>query len=190
VNDRERDMSVDTRAPKAFAAISATPPVTRPASRDDDPEGVPAAAMDPAEEFAGPDTPDGGDPRALVAARLLAAVALLATAGIQLWTAVGLGLGGPLLAQSHLLVLAAVPSAAVGLLLLGRDGRLWLVAVALSLLSLVAILLSVYLPVPGAGPFPGLDEPEWLLSKAICALADLTVVLLWLIRQIAPPAAD
>ena len=64
---------------------------------------------------------------------------------------------------------------------------MWLVAVVLSVGGLVAILASVYFPVPSVGPLPALNEPVWLVNKAICALAELTVISLWLIRQIAPP---
>ena len=39
---------------------------------------------------------------------------------------------------------------------------------------------------PAVGPLPTIDEPVWLLSKGICALAEVTVISLWLVRAIAP----
>jgi len=50
----------------------------------------------------------------------------------------------------------------------------------------IAILASVYFPITAVGPFPAINEPTWLLTKAISALAELTVITLWAIRQIAP----
>jgi len=52
--------------------------------------------------------------------------------------------------------------------------------------GLIAILASVYFPITAVGPFPAINEPTWLLTKAISALAELTVITLWAIRQIAP----
>ncbi len=186
-------MSVDTLPAKAFAAMAATPPASSgPRAAQTGPEQ--AAAVRPASadtvdvtDLADPEDVAGGDPRALTAARLVAAAALLLAAGLHLRGALTQGLAGGLLAQSHLVLMVALPAAVIGLLLLGRDSRVWLVAVTVAGLDLAAILASVYLPLPAVGPFPGLDEPVWLLTKAASALADLTVVVLWLIRQVAPP---
>ena len=131
-----------------------------------------------------------GDPRALLATRVLAAIALLVAAGVHArlaGQAGQAGLAGPLLGRSHLFLLYAVLSAvlAAALLVWGGD-RSWLVAVVLSTAGLVAILSSVYAPLPAVGPLPTIDEPVWLLSKGICALAEVTVISLWLVRAIAP----
>jgi hypothetical protein len=72
--------------------------------------------------------------------------------------------------------------------LFSRNSRVWLFAVVLSGAGLLGILASVYFPVASVGPFPAIDEPTWLLTKAVCALAELTVIVLWAIRQIAPPS--
>lgn len=183
-------MSVDTMPTKAFALMAATPSHDL---GDDEPAtgstgttgsaGLRPDDVEPDDLIPSP----AGDPRALLAARVLASVALLAAAGLHVRGALTLGLGGPPLAQSHLLLLAAVPAALVGLLLLARDSRWWPVAVLLAGLDLAAILASVYLPLPAVGPFPGLEEPVWLLTKAVSAMADLTVVVLWGIRRVAPP---
>jgi hypothetical protein len=112
-----------------------------------------------------------GDPRALLAARLLAAAALLVTLG-----------------QGQLFFMQAVASAIIAMAMILREGLAWIFAVVLSGAGLVAILASVYFPITAVGPFPAINEPTWLLSKAISALAELTVIALWIIRQIAPPS--
>jgi hypothetical protein len=132
-------------------------------------------------------TPRVGDPQALFAARLLASAALVVSALVHAKLALHLGMGGPLLGQSHLFAAHAVLSGLLAGALFTRDNRVWLVAVVLSVAGLGAILASVYFPVPAVGPFQGFDEPAWLLSKAVCAMAELSVIVLWLIRQIAPP---
>jgi hypothetical protein len=129
-----------------------------------------------------------GDPRALLAARLLAAGAMLVSAAIHGRLAfVQDTSGGGLLSQSHLFAAQAALSIVLAGALLTKDNRAWLIAVVLSVAGLAAILSSVYFPLPSVGPLPAINEPTWLLSKAICALTELSVVALWLIRQIAPP---
>jgi hypothetical protein len=130
---------------------------------------------------------DGGDPRALLVARLLAAAALMVTAVIHAKLAADLGLGGPLFGRGHLFGAQAVLTAVLAVAMLTRDNRIWLVALVLSVAGLGAILASVYFPVPAIGPFPAINEPVWLLNKAVCAFAEASVIILWLVRQISPP---
>jgi hypothetical protein len=127
-----------------------------------------------------------GDPRALLALRLLAAAALLVTALIHARLAFQLGLGGAPLGRGQLFFIQAVFSAVIAAAMFTRNNRVWLLAVVFSAAGLIAILASVYFPITAVGPFPAIDEPTWLLTKAICALAELTVIALWAIRQIAP----
>jgi len=127
-----------------------------------------------------------GDPRALLAVRLLAAAALLVTALIHARLAFQLGLGGAPLGRGQLFFIQAVFSAVIATAMFTRNNRVWLLAVVFSAAGLIAILASVYFPITAVGPFPAIDEPTWLLTKAICALAELTVIALWAIRQIAP----
>jgi len=127
-----------------------------------------------------------GDPRALLAVRLLAAAALLVTALIHARLAFQLGLGGAPLGRGQLFFIQAVFSAVIAMAMFTRDSRVWLFAVTLSGAGLLGILASVYFPITAVGPFPAIDEPTWLLTKAISALAELTVIALWAIRQIAP----
>lgn len=129
-----------------------------------------------------------GDPRALLAARVLAAVALLVTAIIHTRLAFQLGVGGVPLERGTLFLVQAVVSALLAMAMFTRDSRVWLFAVVLSASGLLGILVSVYLPIPAFGPFYAIDEPTWLLTKGIVALAELTVIVLWLIRKIAPPS--
>jgi hypothetical protein len=131
------------------------------------------------EEFA-------GDPRALRAARLLATGALLVTAIIHTRLAFQLGVVGIPLGRGQLFLLNAMASVALALAMFSRNSRVWLFAVVLSAAGLLGILTSVYFPLASLGPFPSIDEPTWLLSKAVCALAEVTVIALWLIRRIAP----
>ena len=127
-----------------------------------------------------------GNQRALLAVRLLAAAALVVSAYVHGRLALDVGMGGPLLARGHLFAAHAVLTALIAAALLVRDNRAWLMAVVLSAFGLAAILASVYRPLPAVGPFPGIDEPTWLLNKALAAFVEVTVIALWLIRRIAP----
>ena len=129
-----------------------------------------------------------GDPRALRAVRLLAAAALLVTALIHARLAFQLGMGESPLGPGRLFLVQAAVSAIIAMAMFSRSSRVWLFAVVLSAAGLLGILASVYAPIPSVGPFPPIDEPVWLLTKATVALADVTVIAVWLIRQIAPPS--
>jgi len=170
--------------------VTVTPDDPRTAeSVDHDADGTPAGVSAPEGESSAAEAAAvhrDGDPRALLAARLLAALALLVIAYIHGKLALHLGLR-PMLGQGQLFAAQAALSAVLAGTMLSRDNRVWLVAVVLSVGGLGAILASVYFPVPSLGPLPAIDEPVWLLNKAICALAEISVIALWLIRQIAPP---
>jgi hypothetical protein len=128
-----------------------------------------------------------GDPRALLAGRILAAGALLVTALIHAKLAFQLGVvGGSPLGLGQLFLLNSLASATLAVALFSRSSRAWLFAVVLSGAGLLGILASVYFPIASVGPFPAINEPTWLLTKAVSALAELTVIVLWLIRRIAP----
>jgi hypothetical protein len=152
----------------------------RPAASTPIQEGEPATSPATDSEHV------AGDPRALLAVRLLAAAALLVTALIHARLAFQLGLGGAPLGRGQLFFIQAVFSAVIATAMFTRNSRVWLLAVVFSAAGLIAILASVYFPITAVGPFPAINEPTWLLTKAICALAELTVIALWAIRQIAP----
>ena len=107
-----------------------------------------------------------GDPRALLAARLFAAVALIVTAFIHGKPAMQFGLG-QLLSQGQLFAAQATISAILAGALLTRDNRVWLFAVVLSLSGLVGVLVSVYLPVPALGLLPAIGEHVWFMTKQV-----------------------
>jgi hypothetical protein len=153
-------------------------PTANPPPRSEQPTPATSAATQPGQVT--------GDPRALLAARLIAAVALLVTALIHARLAFQLGLGGAPLGRGQLFFIQAVFSAAIAAAMFTRNNRVWLLAVVFSGAGLIAILASVYFPITAVGPFPAINEPTWLLTKAISALAELTVITLWAIRQIAP----
>lgn len=127
-----------------------------------------------------------GSRRALLALRLLAAVALMVSALIHARLSLDVGMDGPMLTLGHLFAINAVLNALVAVALLLRSNRAWLMAVVLSVSGMVAIVASVYFPLPAVGPFPGVDEPAWLLSKALAAFVEMSVITLWLVRRIAP----
>jgi hypothetical protein len=126
--------------------------------------------------------------RSLLAIRLLAAAALLVTGLIHARLAFQLGTDGTVLGPGRLFFAQAVLSVILAFALLTRDSRVWLFAVVLSGAGLAGILVSIYFPLPSMGPFPAINDPTWLQTKAVSALADVTVIALWLIRQIAPPS--
>lgn len=127
-----------------------------------------------------------GDPRVLFAARVLAASALLVTAIIHARLAFQLGVGGSPIELGQLFFVNAVASLIVAMAMFSRSSRVWLFAVVLSGAGLLGILASIYFPIASVGPLPAIDEPSWLLTKAICAMAEVTVIALWAIRRIAP----
>lgn len=99
------------------------------------------------------------------------------------------GMGASQHGRGQLFFVQAVVTAILAIAMCARESRVCLFAVVLSGAGLLGILASVYFPIPAFGPFPAIDEPTWLLTKATCALAELTVIALWLIRRIAPPSA-
>lgn len=66
----------------------------------------------------------------------------------------------------------AVVSAAIGLWLLVRPGRLVLLAAgALALASLVGVLASYFVKIPSLGPLPAVYEPFWYAEKVVVLVA-------------------
>jgi len=134
-------------------------------------------------------TRPAGHPTTLVALRMLAAAALVASAYLHFVLALENGLEGALFTMPQLFIGQAVAAAvAAGLLLVGDRERLWLVALAVAIGSTVPILLSVYFPLPAIGPMPPINEPIWYGEKILSALLGATVPVLYLIRRIAPPS--
>jgi hypothetical protein len=66
--------------------------------------------------------------------------------------------------------------AAIGIVLLRRSWA-WRLGAVVALLSLLAVLASVYTPFPAIGPFPKLDEQTWdIWGKKSSAFAELVAV--------------
>jgi hypothetical protein len=66
--------------------------------------------------------------------------------------------------------------AAIGILLLRRSWA-WRLGAAVAVLTLLAVLASVYTPFPVIGPFPKLDEQTWSIwGKKSSAFAELIAV--------------
>lgn len=147
-----------------------------------------SSSVSATDEPVAPEAPTG-DPRALLAARLLASFALLVSAFIHAKLAIQLGVGGSLISQGQLFAGTALISVILAMALLTSNKRVWLLAVVLSVSGLGAILASVYSTLPSVGPLPSINEQEWFLTKVIAAFAEASVPVLWLIRQIAPVPA-
>jgi hypothetical protein len=130
-----------------------------------------------------------GHPGALLALRVLAALALAASAYLHLKLALENGLGGTPFTLPQLFVgQAAACIAAVVMLAVGDRELFWLAALAVGIGSTVPLLASVYFPLPAIGPMPPINEPVWYGEKILSLAVGASVPLLWLIRRIAPPA--
>jgi hypothetical protein len=128
-------------------------------------------------------------PPTRAALRLLAALALVASAYLHFVLALENGLEGALFTMPQLFIgQATVAALAAGLLLVGDREWLWLPAVAVAIGSTLPILASVYFPLPAIGPMPPINEPIWYGEKILSALVGATVPVLYLIRRIAPPS--
>jgi hypothetical protein len=129
-----------------------------------------------------------GHPGTLLALRLLAALALVASSYLHVKLALETGLSGEPFTMPQLFIGQAVAAAVAGGVLLVRDRELfWLPALAVAVGSAVPILVSVYFPLPAIGPLPPINEPVWYGEKILSLAVAATVPLLWLIRRIAPP---
>jgi hypothetical protein len=129
-----------------------------------------------------------GYPGTLLALRLLAALALAASAYLHLKLALENGLEGTPFTLPQLFVGQAAACIAAVLMLAVRDRELfWLAALAVGIGSTVPLLASVYFPLPAIGPLPPINEPVWYGEKILSLGVGAVVPMLWLIRRIAPP---
>jgi hypothetical protein len=129
-----------------------------------------------------------GHPGTLLALRLLAALALVATSYLHVKLALDTGLDGKPVTLPQLFIGQAIAAAAAGGLLMVRDRELfWLPALAIAIGSAVPVLASVYFPLPAIGPMPPINEPVWYDEKLLSLALAASVPVLWMIRRIAPP---
>lgn len=104
--------------------------------------------------------------------RVGAAAALAVVAGVHIHLADGYSLLGDRVTQGDLFRVQAAVAAVVALALLVRVSRsIWLAAAAVGLASLLAVVVTVYVPVPALGPLPRVFEPIWYGEKVAAAVA-------------------
>lgn len=108
----------------------------------------------------------------LLLVRLLVACAFGVSAYVHLDLARGPWSAGGEITLAGLFVADAVAAVAAGAWVLVRPSRAaWAVALLVGLASLLALLLSTYVRLPGPGPLPVLYEPVWYAEKAVAAVA-------------------
>ena len=104
------------------------------------------------------------------AARLLAAVGLAVSAYVHLDLSSSPYAAAGQLTVGALFLGQAVVAAVVALLVLARPSRASYAAAGIvAAASLLALVLSTYVRLPSAGPFPVLYEPVWYADKAVAA---------------------
>lgn len=110
--------------------------------------------------------------------RLVASTALAVVAGVHLHLAAGYALVGDQVTQGDLFRAQAGVAGVVALALVVRPTRLmWLLAAAVGLVSLLAVVVTVYVAVPAIGPLPRIFEPVWYAEKALAAASAGTAAL-------------
>lgn len=110
--------------------------------------------------------------RTVLLLRLLVACAFGVSAYVHLDLARGPWSAGGEVTLAGLFVAGAVAAIAAGAWVLARPTRAaWAVALLVALASLLALLLSTWVRLPGPGPLPVLHEPVWYAEKVVAAVA-------------------
>ena len=110
--------------------------------------------------------------RTALLVRLVVACAFGVSAYVHLDLARGPWVAGGEVTLAGLFVADAVVAVAAGLWVLVHPTRAaWAVAVVVALVSLLALVSSTYVRLPGPGPLPVLYEPVWYADKAVAAVA-------------------
>lgn len=123
---------------------------------------------------------------AAVALRVLAAAGLGVSAYIHLHLAHLYRTLGDTITQAQLFYVQGVIAAVVGLWLLVTGQRFaWWAAALVGAASFGAVMLYRYVDVGAIGPIPNMHDASWLPSpdKAVSAIAEAAVVVLWLIDE-------
>lgn len=116
-------------------------------------------------------SPSRNDRRSL-ALRVVAALALAASAYIHIDLAAGPLFADEQVSVAGLFIGQAITAALVALWVFARGSRLaWLATGGVGLASLAALVVSVYVVVPSIGPLPAVYEPFWYTEKVIAAIA-------------------
>jgi hypothetical protein len=132
-------------------------------------------------------TPSVGTAQRSLPLRLLAALSL----GISSYVHVDLA-EGPLFAAGQITMAGlfighAVAAAIVGLWVLVRHSRLaWLAVGVVGLVSVLALVVTVYVSVPSIGPLPPVYEPIWYPEKVVAAVTGALPALAALVALAAP----
>jgi hypothetical protein len=110
--------------------------------------------------------------RTALLVRLVVACAFGVSAYVHLDLARGPWVAAGEVTLAGLFVADAVTALAAGLWVLVQPTRTsWAVALLVALASLLALLTSTYIRLPGPGPLPVLYEPVWYGEKAAAAIA-------------------
>lgn len=110
--------------------------------------------------------------------RLLVTCAFSVSAYVHLDLARGPWTADGEVTLAGLFVADAVTAVATAVWVLVRPTRTaWAVALLVGLASLIALLLSTHVRLPGPGPLPVLYEPIWYPEKAVAAVAAGTAAL-------------
>lgn len=110
--------------------------------------------------------------RTVLLLRLAVACAFGVSAYVHLDLARGPWTAGGEVTLAGLFVADAVAAvAAAGWVLVRPSRAAWAVALLVALVSLLALVLSTYVRLPGPGPLPVLYEPVWYPEKVVAAVA-------------------
>jgi hypothetical protein len=127
-------------------------------------------------------------PAAGIALRVLAAAALGVSAYVHIHLAAHPFNAAPgTITQARLFYAQGVVAAIVALALLAVGNRyVWWAAALVGAGSFAAVMLYTYVNVGKLGPMPNMNDPGWLPSpeKALSAVAEAVVVVLWVIHEL------
>jgi hypothetical protein len=116
------------------------------------------------------------------ALRVLAAIALGISAYVHLHLASRFGYPGTINGTT-LFRIQGVTAAVVAVALLASGNQwVWVAAALVGLASFVAVVLYQYVDVGAIGPLPNMYDPYWSTEKALSAVAEIAVPILWLTR--------
>ena len=104
--------------------------------------------------------------------RLVVAVAFAVSAFVHVDLAQGPWVAAGEVTLAGLFVADAVAAVLAGAWVLVRPSRTaWAVAVLVGVASLLALLVTTWVKVPGPGPLPTVYDPFWYTDKAVAAVA-------------------
>jgi hypothetical protein len=115
---------------------------------------------------------------------------LLAVAGLGISAYVHLHLAdmyrglGDTITQRGLFYAQGIVAIVVGLWLLATGMRLaWWASALVGAGSFAAVMLYRYVDVGAIGPLPNMNDPTWTTEKALSAVAEAAIVVLWVLYE-------